>query len=85
MLDSVYAHVQHRMRFHYDGAPSHYARYVQDNLDWTLKQLDCAGRFLPLALRSPDLFRLDYFLWDTMKNIEYSVSVNSEMDLVARI
>ncbi|GBN09587.1 hypothetical protein AVEN_211233-1 [Araneus ventricosus] len=35
--------------------------------------------------RSPDLTRLDYFLWRYVKSLVYETPVNSAEDLVARI
>ncbi|GBM27685.1 hypothetical protein AVEN_95348-1 [Araneus ventricosus] len=40
---------------------------------------------VPLPPRSPDLSRLDYFLWGHLKSLVYATPVDSDEDLVARI
>jgi len=69
-----------------DSAPPHYGREVKDFLNRNYP--NCwIGRQGPIAWppRSLDLKPLDFYLWDHMKSLVYTVSPINEKDLVNKI
>lgn len=71
--------------FQQDGAPPHFNNDVRDWL--SLNYPTWVGRGGPVAWpsRSPDLSPLDFFVWGTMKDIVYSLPVDSVEELTNRI
>ena len=74
------------MYFHHDGAPAHFSRNVVNFLNERFGR-QWIGRGGPVAwpARSPDLNPLDYCFWGWMKDIVYSVRMNTREELVQRI
>ena len=74
------------MWFQYEGAPAHFTNAVYAYLSRIF-----GGRWIgrretfSCPVRSPDLSSIDFFVWGAMKAMVYETTVDSAMDLVARI
>jgi hypothetical protein len=75
-----------RIIFQQDGAPPHYSRDVRDylNLQFPNRWI---GRNGPISWppRSPDLTPMDFYVWGYMKDLVYSVPINTVDQLRDRI
>ncbi|GFY31684.1 uncharacterized protein TNCV_4199951 [Trichonephila clavipes] len=74
------------MWFQHDGAPAHFSSDVGSALDTAYlgRRIGWGGP-VNWPARSPDLFCLDFFLWDPVKSFVYASPVDSDEALVARI
>jgi hypothetical protein len=86
LLEDVPLGVRARMWYMHDGAPAHFSRAVRDVLNNTYRYRRI-GRGGPTAWppRSPDLNRLDFYLWEHLKSLLYSASFDNEEALQHRI
>ncbi|GBM17514.1 hypothetical protein AVEN_193793-1 [Araneus ventricosus] len=82
------ATVRERRRCHLsrDGAPLHYGDIVREFLDTTFPQRWIGrGAVMAWPPRSPDITPLDFYLWDYVKQHEYSERINDINHLKQRI
>ncbi|GBO28251.1 hypothetical protein AVEN_44638-1 [Araneus ventricosus] len=86
LLQNVPVAIRKRMWFQPDGAPAHFSIDVRNylNANFGARWIGRGGP-VPWPPRSPDLSRLNYFLWEHLKSLVYANPVDSEEDLVARI
>ncbi|GBM89233.1 hypothetical protein AVEN_45275-1 [Araneus ventricosus] len=84
--ENVPVAIRKRMWFQPDGAPAHFSIDVRNylNANFGARWIGRGGP-VPWPPRSPDLSRLNYFLWEHLKSLVYANPVDSEEDLVARI
>lgn len=86
LLEDVPLNIRRRMWFQHDGAPAHYSRLVRTHLNrnFANKWIGRGGtvRWPP---RSPDLTKLDFFLWGYLKNLVYQEPVTTKEDMMRRI
>lgn len=75
-----------QMWFQQDGAPAHYAQQVRAELDNTYGNR-WIGRGGPVRWppRSPDLTKLDFFLWGYVKDLVYKERPTTEENMRQRI
>jgi len=86
LLEDIPLMERSQMYFQHDGAPPNYARYVREYLHESFPNR-WLGRGGPVAWapRSPELTRLDYYLWGHMKTLVYETKVKSRATLHDRI
>lgn len=86
LLRNVPEQTRHRMWFQQDGAPAHFSRDVRAHLDAIFPN-QWIGRSGPIRwpARSPDLTKLDFFLWGYVKEIVYNSPPTTAMDMQQRI
>jgi len=86
LLEDVPLDKRSRMFFQNDGAAPHSSRGVTNFLNYRLPGR-WIGRCSPhhWPARSPDLSPLDYCVWEWMKELVYSVKVETRDALLARI
>lgn len=86
LMEEVPLWLRHEGWIQLDGAPPHYGRIVREWLNTNYPQR-WIGRSGPVAWppRSPDLNPLDYYLWSTVKNKVYEITVRTREELVLRI
>ena len=86
LLEDVPLNKRGRMYFQHDGAPPHSSREVRNFLNYLFP-----GRWIGRGgphhwpARSPDLSPLDYCVWGWVKELVYSVKVETRDALLARI
>lgn len=85
-LDDLPLDIFVRLWFQQDGAPAHFSRRVRNYLDQRFPN-KWIGRGGPINWppRSPDLTKLDYFLWGTIKDIVYKTPPSTRDDMKNRI
>lgn len=86
LFDDVPYGIRFQHWFMHDGAPPHFSIDVRTHLNNTYQER-WIGRGGPTSWppRSPDLNPLDYFFWGWLKQLVYSVPIESEAHLVQRI
>lgn len=86
LLADVPQHIRNRMWFQQDGAPAHFSRNVRNHLDQTFPNR-WIGRNGPTQwpARSPDLTKLDFFLWGHVKQIVYQDPPTTAANMEQRI
>jgi len=86
LLENVPLNVRHQMWFQHDGAPTHFAVQVREDLAQRFGHRWIArGGAVSWPPRSPDLTPLDFFLWGHVKSLVYETPVETEQDLIGRI
>lgn len=75
-----------QMWFQQDGAPAHYAQQVRAELD-NIYGNRWIGRGGPVQWppRSPDLTKLDFFLWGYVKNLVFEERPTTQENMRQRI
>ena len=86
LLEDVPLNKRGRMYFQHDGATTNFLREVRNFLNYGSpgRRIGCGGLHNWPA-RSPDLSPLDYCVWGWMKELVYSVKVETRNALLARI
>lgn len=86
LLEDVPLATLGRMWFQHDGAPAHYSAVVREYLDNEFRRR-WIGRGGPIRWppRSPDLTKLDFFLWGAVKERVYRTAPTTREDMKARI
>lgn len=85
-LDDIPLQQRIEMWFQLDGCPAHYSRVARAWLDINYPQRWIGrGGVVPWPPRSPDMTPMDFFVWGTLKQKVYSVSINSREQLRDRI
>jgi hypothetical protein len=78
--------LRHEMWFQHDGAPPHNGRRVTEWLNRNYNNRWIGNRSNILwPPRSPDLNPLDFYLWGHLKQMVYSVPINTREQLMERI
>lgn len=85
-LDDLNLDILRNLWFQQDGAPAHYSAPVRNYLDQRFPNR-WIGRLGPIAWppRSPDLSKLDFFLWGVIKEEVYKTPVTTMEDMQERI
>ena len=86
LLADLPVNIRNRMWFQQDGAPAHFSRNVTDHLNENFGE-EWIGRNGPVIWppRSPDLTKLDFFLWGFTKDTVYKDSPTTAIDMEQRI
>lgn len=87
-LENLPLNIIGRMWFQHDGAPAHYSHQVREYLDQDHQfQNKWIGRGgpVPWPARSPDLTKLDFFLWGYVKELVYQTVPTTKEDMKIRI
>ena len=86
LLAAIPEYTRNRMWLQQDGAPAHFSREVKYYLDETFPN-QWIGRNGPTQwpARSPDLTKLDYFLWGYVKEIVYKDLPTTALNMQQRI
>jgi len=87
LLEDVPLQTRQGMYFLQDGAPPHCTQAVREELNRQYPNRWIGSRGAPISwpARSPDLNPLDFYLWGQLKDLVYSVPINDEDHLRARI
>lgn len=85
-IDMLPLEVIRKIWLQLDGAPPHFSRQVRDYLNDSFGN-QWIGRGGPVAwpARSPDLTKLDFFLWGFVKEKVYQTNPTTKEDMVNRI
>jgi Helix-turn-helix domain (DUF4817) len=86
LLEDVPLDVRQRMWLQHDGAPPHYSRIVRTHLNRNFVDR-WIGRGGPVGWppRSPDLTKLDFFLWGHVRNMVYEEPPTTKENMMDRI
>ena len=86
LLQRVPIDVHNRMWFMHDGAPVHHTDNIHNFLNMNFQER-WIGRGGPVAWppRSPDLTKMDFFLWGYVKNVVNNISPTTREDMKDRI
>lgn len=86
LLDDIPLAVRQRMWLQQDGAPAHYNADVREYIDNEFSE-KWIGRGGPVQWppRSPDLTKMDFFLWGYIKWVVYKTPPTTPEDMKARI
>lgn len=86
MFDDLPLHIIQRLWFQQDGAPAHFTRGVRNYLNEVFGA-NWIGRGGPIQwpARSPDLTKLDFFLWGYVKEVVYQTEPTTREDMMLRI
>lgn len=86
LLQEVPLYTRNRMWLQQDGAPAHFSRDVREYLNGTFTNT-WIGRNGPTnwPARSPDLTKLDFFLWGHVKGIVYNDPPTTVINMQQRI
>lgn len=73
------------MWYQHDGAPAHYSQEVRHlNNEYPERWIGRAGP-VQWPARSPDLTKLDFFLWGYVKERVYREQVTTREDMMVRV
>lgn len=86
LLENVPLNIRQRMWFLHDGAPVHHTRLIHDHLNIHFPDR-WIGRGGPIAwpARSPDLSKIDFFMWGYIKQLVYQIPPTTQADMKDRI
>ena len=86
LLNTLPEYTREIMWFQQDGAPPHYALPVRNFLNQRFND-HWIGRGGPISwpARSPDLTKLDFFLWGYVKDKVYQTALTTRENMQARI
>ena len=85
-LEDVPLSTRIAMYCQHDGAPSHYTRHVMQHLNDTFPNRWIGrGSTINWTPRSPDLTRLDFWLWGLMKSEVYRKKLDTRDELLVNI
>lgn len=86
LLENVPLQIRMRMWFQQDGHPAHTAIISRDALNRIFED-KWIGKYGPVEwpARSPDLSKLDFYLWGRIKDIVYQTRPNTKDELKQRI
>ena len=74
------------MWYLHDGAPVHHTALIHEHLNNTFPDRWIGrGGLIPWPPRSPDLTKIDFFLWSYVKDQVYKVSPTTKEDMKQRI
>lgn len=86
VLDDLPLNTVRRLWFQQDGAPAHYSQDVRNYLNYAFPD-KWIGRGGPInwPARSPDLNKLDFFLWGYVKGHVYNTAPTTREEMKTRI
>lgn len=86
LLENVPLNIRQRMWYLHDGAPVHHTQPISNYLNTNFPER-WIGRGGPVRwpARSPDLTKMDFFLWGYVKNIVYATPPTTRDDMKRRI
>lgn len=86
LLEGVPANIRERMWFLHDGAPVHHTAQIHNhpNQQFPARWLGRGGLF-EWPPRSPDLTKMDFFMWGYIKNRVYQETPTTAEDMKNRI
>lgn len=86
LMNHIPADIRQRMWLLHDGCPAHYAARVREYLDQEFPNRWIGrGGPVPWPSRSPDLTKIDFFLWGFIKDNVYQIPPTTREDMQNRI